>query len=85
MGRKKGREIQTETGPEEAAPDTGEASALKEAVLALPELERMPILLHYVEGLSIAEIASALHCPRGTILSRMDRGRRHLRQSLGED
>ena len=33
----------------------------------LPDRLRMPVLLHYYADMSIAEVASALHKPQGTI------------------
>ena len=33
----------------------------------LPERMRVPVLLHYYADLSIAEVASALHRPEGTV------------------
>ena len=85
IGRKASREMPMDILPEAATPDTSSTDGLREAVMALGELERMPILLHYMEGFSVAEIAVALRCPKGTVLSRMDRARKHLRRSLEEE
>ncbi len=54
------------------------------AVLALPSPYRTVIHLHYFEGLSVAEIASACGCAQGTVKSRLSRGRDLLRASLKE-
>ena len=62
-----------------------EQGELRALVMSLPENERLPIVLHYLEGFSTQEIASALRCPKGTILSRMSRGRRHLKRFLTEE
>jgi DNA-directed RNA polymerase specialized sigma24 family protein len=35
-----------------------------------------------MEGFTIGQIASLLHCPKGTVLSRMDRGRKQLKDLL---
>lgn len=85
LGRRHMREIPVDELPQARTPDTSHLDALREGVLALPEIERVPILLHYMEGFSIQEIAGALRCPRGTVLSRMNRGRKHLRQFLTEE
>ena len=53
--------------------------------MSLPENERLPIVLHYLEGFSVREIAAALRCPKGTVLSRMSRGRRQLKRFLTEE
>ncbi|MFI5459492.1 MAG: sigma-70 family RNA polymerase sigma factor [Isosphaerales bacterium] len=55
---------------------------LFEAIDALPDRFRSPVVLHYFEGLSTEAIALRLGCPRGTVLSRLDRARRRLRVRL---
>lgn len=59
--------------------------ALRDALFALEERYRMPILLHYLEGYSVEEVASVLRLPCGTIKSRMARGRSKLRELLSEE
>ena len=80
--RKKKREIPVAELPEppeaEASPD------LRETVLALPDELRLPIMLHYMEGFSIKEIAAMLRWPQGTVLSRMNRARKQLKNILSE-
>ncbi len=82
IGRRRFREIPTETVPEAAIPDNQEADDLREALMALPQIVRLPIVLHYMEGFTIVQIASMLRCPKGTVLSRMDRGRKQLKDLL---
>jgi RNA polymerase sigma-70 factor (ECF subfamily) len=54
-----------------------------EAALALlPEDQRMVVVLADIEELSYKEIASVLGCPIGTVMSRLHRARRALRQHL---
>ena len=78
------REMPVETLIEPAV-DTGAPDPdLREEIMALPEPLRLPIVLHYMEGFSINEIASTLRCPKGTVLSRMNRGRKLLRDNLTE-
>jgi RNA polymerase sigma-70 factor (ECF subfamily) len=81
IGRRRLREIPTETLPDAIAPEHGD-DGLREALTALPQIVRLPIVLHYMEGFTIAQIASLLHCPKGTVLSRMDRGRKQLKDLL---
>jgi RNA polymerase sigma-70 factor (ECF subfamily) len=52
------------------------------ALHALPEHYREAVLLSDVEGLSYAEMAQRMRCPLGTVMSRLHRGRRLLRQAL---
>ena len=64
--------------PEEAAILKEAQSSLRQAVAALDEKHRLPILLHYVHGLSVPEIAASLHTNPGTIYSRLHYARRML-------
>lgn len=62
-------------------------SELLDLINLLPELERQAIYLFYLDDLSIKEIASVLQVPEGTIKSRLNRARNHLKQQslpLGE-
>ena len=82
--RRKRREIPVEELPQAASAEIQEPSALHDAVLSLPNDLRVPIILHYMEGFSIQEIADALRCPKGTVLSRMNRARKRLKQLMVE-
>jgi RNA polymerase sigma-70 factor (ECF subfamily) len=59
-------------------------SDIKEAVEALPEHFRMPVLLADLEGFSYKEIAEILDIPIGTVMSRLHRGRKQLQRTLWE-
>jgi RNA polymerase sigma-70 factor (ECF subfamily) len=59
-------------------------SDIKEAVEALPEHFRMPVLLADLEGFSYKEIAEILDVPIGTVMSRLHRGRKQLQRTLWE-
>jgi RNA polymerase sigma factor (sigma-70 family) len=48
----------------------------------LPEQLRSPVVLHYFEGLSTEAAAQRLGCPRGTVLSRLSRARRRIKERL---
>jgi RNA polymerase sigma-70 factor (ECF subfamily) len=52
--------------------------ALYEAMRRLPEEQRVAITLVDLMGLKTAEAARAMDTPRGTVLSRVHRGRRGL-------
>src|SRR5262249_30747917 len=55
---------------------------LDEEIDRLPEKFRVPFVLCYLEGHTNEEAAEQLGCPKGTILSRLARGRERLRSRL---
>jgi RNA polymerase sigma-70 factor (ECF subfamily) len=57
---------------------------VRRALLALPEVYRVPLVLLYVEDLSYRDLADALACPVGTIMSRLHRARKILERELWE-
>lgn len=84
--RKKQRIVLREEIEPERTEDHTERDELWENVCALDERMRLPIVLHYYEGFSVAEIAGIIGRPQGTIAIRMKRGRDILRKALaGEE
>jgi RNA polymerase sigma factor (sigma-70 family) len=58
------------------------APVLHEEIGRLPEKYRVPLILCYLEGKTNEEAAQLLHCPPGTIFSRLARARERLRNRL---
>jgi RNA polymerase sigma factor (sigma-70 family) len=57
-------------------------AAVDEAILRLPEKYRIPFILHCLEGVTLAEVAQRLGCPRGTVATHLARAREQLRASM---
>lgn len=59
-----------------------ERRLLQNAVDNLPEKLKVPILLYYMEDLSITEISQVMELPSGTIKSRLHHARNQLKKEL---
>ena len=59
-----------------------ERRQVQRAVDTLPEKYRVVVILYYMEELPLAQIASLLHIPSGTVKSRLHQARKLLRQQL---
>ena len=57
-------------------------SDIKQALAEIPEEFRMAVYLADVEGFSYKEIAEIVGVPSGTVMSRLHRGRKQLREKL---
>lgn len=73
----------SDTLPERAVtPQPMGSTRLHDALLALDEKLRMPIVLYYMEGYSVADVSGMLRVPQGTVKSRLRRGREELKNLL---
>ncbi|MDJ0641233.1 MAG: RNA polymerase sigma factor [Erythrobacter sp.] len=71
--------------PEQAVPARqAERIALQQAFAALSPDQRLAAHLHFVEGLTLREIASVQDIAEGTAKSRLFHARRKLKEALGE-
>ena len=80
-------ELEEMAGQSDTAKDVQvalDAKSAMDALNALPEDFRTPVVLCDVEGMSYQQIAQIMDCPIGTVMSRIYRGRRMLRKALME-
>ena len=68
--------------PERRAEAAEEIQLLSDAIAALPRSLSHPLVLHYLDGLSYAEVANALSLPVSTVKGRLFESRSRLRHSL---
>ena len=76
--------VQLESLPEQGA-YTGDNKPLRDALLALDVQLRLPVLLYYMEGYRLREIAQILRVPEGTVKTRLTRAKKKLKTLLEED
>lgn len=62
-----------------------EDTHLADMLNRLNEGLRLPLILHYMEKLSVADIAQIMRLPQGTIKNRLQRGRKKLAQLYHEE
>lgn len=75
--------VQEEQLAQEA--DRGDPLSVREAIDCLKPEWRMVILLHYLEGCTVSEIAQMLSMPEGTVKSRLMYARKRLCTLLKEE
>ncbi len=56
---------------------------LHDAILSLSEKLRIPVVMHYMEGWELKEIATVLRLPLGTVKTRLSKARKQLKAKLG--
>ena len=86
MLRRARRERPTDELPEpEPQPDPDADLDVFRALYSLKRDLRLPLVLHYVEGYPLEDIARILRVPCGTVKSRMARARKKLKLKLEEE
>ena len=76
--------LSSERTPEQEAHEQHLVDAVRQAVQCLPLAQRQVVTLVDLEGFTYASVAEILEIPVGTVMSRLCRGRRALRELLTE-
>ncbi|HEY5998726.1 MAG TPA: sigma-70 family RNA polymerase sigma factor [bacterium] len=79
-----GRLFDEEPGVPEPAVAPRGADDFPRLVAGLPDGQREVVLLRFVDGMEIAEIAAALGIPPGTVKSRLHNALNRLRETVGK-
>jgi len=79
--RRRRRAVPLDEVPEPIAPPDADP-ILHDAIARLDKNLRLPVVLHYMEGYSVGEVASMLRLPAGTIKTRLFKARKILRMQL---
>ncbi len=79
--RKTKKEVPSDTLPERETAEDAHPDIYR-LFTGLDEKYRLIMVLHYVEGYQVQEIARMLRLPQGTVKSRLHRGRLKLRETL---
>ena len=61
--------------PDDVAAPSADAIAVRDALAKLPTGQRAALVLFYLGGMQISEVATALDVPQGTVKARLSRGR----------
>ena len=78
LHRKNSRYVPMEELPDRPVPDSGEQET-RLMLESLPEKQRVPLVLHYLEGFSLEEIARVQHISLALVKYRMHQARKALR------
>ena len=71
--------------PEDVALAAIDAARLHRLIGGLPDREREAIVLHYLQGLDVKEVANLLDAPENTVKTWLHRGRAKLRERWGSE
>lgn len=77
------RQVEDSSGsPQDLSEQNERHRLLQEAIIKLPEYQRVMIVMYHVDDMSYEEMAEALELPIGTVKSRLNRARLALRELL---
>lgn len=73
--------LAAEPAPDTQTPELDEVAAL---LAGLPRQQRLSLALYYIDGQSVAEVASTLKISEGTVKFHLHQGRNALRGQIGQ-
>lgn len=79
------QELETMLENNKNASEEADYSMLYTAIRRLPAKNRLVIVLYYLEGYSVREIADLLHMGESAVKTRMSRARKEMKRILKED
>ena len=84
--RRQRRIVPVDRMPERSVPLRDERAALLEEALGqLPQRARTMVVLHYMEGYDVTQVARMMGTTKGAVCSGLSRARVRLRELIGED
>lgn len=84
--RRQKRSIPMDIMPEtESEPEDERLGALREALAQLPQRQRTMIVLHYMEGYDVREVARIMGTTKSAVCAGLSRARTRLRETMGEE
>lgn len=85
MQKRQKRVVPVEEIPERAAETDDRSAELRSVLFELDEKLRVPVILHYIDGYSVRDVARILDISENAVKLRMLRGRKKLREILMEE
>lgn len=83
--RKQKRTVPVESIPDGPVDEDEQTAALREALERLPQRQRTMVILHYMEGYDVREVASMMGTTKGAVCAGLSRARGALRQWIEEE
>ena len=84
--RRQKRSVPVDALPEaESEPEDERIAALREALAQLPQRQRTMIVLHYMEGYDVREVARIMGTTKSAVCAGLSRARARLRALMGEE
>ncbi len=77
-------DISDQSEPLESIVESDEAERVRREVVFLASIYREVVVRYYMDGQSVADIASVLGIPEGTVKSRLSAGRSHMKKGIDE-